>query len=133
MRTSENMFFTFMADFGFPFTIIYTASVIFLLFKLLQMVFHPPVCVHFPSAGTSAADFRSASSLPGGRRSPAPAAKLVFSHLVRFGAGFSETLPNTRGPHQECVAQDRSFRGDCRCRALSGPFVAAGVPPVPFQ
>ncbi len=42
LKTSENMFFTFMADLGFPFTIIYAASVIFLLFKLLRMVFHPP-------------------------------------------------------------------------------------------
>lgn len=43
LKTSENMFFTFMADLGLPFTIIYAASVIFLLFKLLRMVFHPPV------------------------------------------------------------------------------------------
>jgi len=43
LKTSENMFFTFMADLGFPFTIIYAASVIFLLFKLLRMVFYPPL------------------------------------------------------------------------------------------
>ena len=42
LRTSENIIFTFLADLGFPFTIIYTASVIILLFNLLRMVFHPP-------------------------------------------------------------------------------------------
>jgi len=47
LKTSENMFFTFMADLGLPFTIIYAASVIFLLFKLLQMVFHPPASFIF--------------------------------------------------------------------------------------
>jgi hypothetical protein len=36
------MFFTFLADLGLPFTVIYTASVVFLLFSLLRMVFHPP-------------------------------------------------------------------------------------------
>ena len=43
LRTSENMFFTFLADLGFPFTAIYTACVIILLFRLLRMVFHPPI------------------------------------------------------------------------------------------
>jgi O-Antigen ligase len=42
LRTSENMFFTFLADLGFPFTVIYAACVVFLLFRLLRMVFHPP-------------------------------------------------------------------------------------------
>jgi hypothetical protein len=42
LRTSENMFFTFLVDMGFPFTLIYTATVLFLLFSLLRMVFHPP-------------------------------------------------------------------------------------------
>ena len=42
LRTSENMFFTFLADLGFPFTIIYTASLIFLMLVLLRMVFRPP-------------------------------------------------------------------------------------------
>lgn len=47
LRTSENIFFTFLADLGFPFTIIYTASVIILLFTLLRMVFHPPADLVF--------------------------------------------------------------------------------------
>ena len=41
LRTSENMFFTFLADLGFPFTIIYTASVIFLLFNAAANGFPP--------------------------------------------------------------------------------------------
>lgn len=47
LRTSENMFFTFLADLGFPFTVIYTASVVFLLFTLTGMVFHPPASFIF--------------------------------------------------------------------------------------
>ncbi|MGB6065239.1 MAG: O-antigen ligase family protein [Desulfomonilaceae bacterium] len=42
LKTSENMFFTFLADLGVPFTVIYIVSLIFLMLALLRMVFHPP-------------------------------------------------------------------------------------------
>jgi len=47
LKTSENTFLTFLADLGFPFTIIYTVSVIILLFMFLRMVFHPPADLIF--------------------------------------------------------------------------------------
>lgn len=42
LRTSENIFLTFMADFGLPFVIVYTVALLALLFMLLRRVFHPP-------------------------------------------------------------------------------------------
>ncbi len=50
-RTSENNFLTFMADLGFPFVIIYTASLIILLRKLFLLHFkHPPGLTFHPLA-----------------------------------------------------------------------------------
>jgi hypothetical protein len=42
LRTSENIFFTFLADLGIPFTVLYILVVLMLLFALLRSVFHPP-------------------------------------------------------------------------------------------
>jgi hypothetical protein len=42
LRTSENIFFTCLADLGFPFVILYSCVLFVLLCMLLRAVFHPP-------------------------------------------------------------------------------------------
>jgi O-antigen ligase len=48
IKTPDNIFLTFIAEMGLPFTILYLAAVMVLLFKLMRMVFHPPPGLIFP-------------------------------------------------------------------------------------
>ena len=51
LRTSENIFLTFLADLGIPLFVLYAGVVLTLLFMLLRRVFHPPSqCVLPPLA-----------------------------------------------------------------------------------
>ena len=48
LMTPDNIFLTFIAEMGLPFTILYLAAVMVLLFKLMGMVLCPPPGLIFP-------------------------------------------------------------------------------------
>lgn len=48
IESSENIFLTFMVDLGFPFLILYIASIVILLFRLIRMVRKPDPRSYLP-------------------------------------------------------------------------------------
>jgi hypothetical protein len=59
LRTSENMFLTFLADLGFPFVILYSAAIAFLVLRLIRMTLRqngdsifPPLAILLPVVGS---------------------------------------------------------------------------------